>query len=100
MSQFMRLKGVPFTTSVHFATKSGTHCWLTNQSVPIASPSLYNHSDSPYILTLPPKVTVYLPGLFLQDKYGDASAKVENDIICLMQPITQTQPVLKSAKAK
>jgi hypothetical protein len=96
----MRLKGVPFTASVHFATKPGAHCWLTNKAVPIASPSLYNHSDSPYILTLPPKVTIYLPGLFLQDKYGDATATVTDDTICLMQPITQTQPVLKSAKSK
>ena len=52
------------------------------------------------MLTLPPKVTIYLPGLFLQDKYGDATATVTDDTICLMQPITQTQPVLKSAKSK
>ena len=98
MSKFIRIESL--SVSVFFNTRPGSHSWIESQARPIASPSLYNPTDRDITVTIPAKTTAYLPGMFLQDKYGQASASVQDDVITLSQPIDATQPVLKSGKIK
>jgi hypothetical protein len=99
MSNFIRIESL--SVSVFFNTRPGSHSWIESQSRPIASPSLYNPTDRDITITIPAKTTAYLPGMFVQDKYGaNASATLEDGVISLMQPIDDTLPVLKSGKIR
>jgi len=98
MSKFVRIDNL--SVSVFFNTRPGSHSWIESQSRPIASPSLYNPSDQDITFTIPAKTTAYLPGMFLQDKYGHASANLQDNVLSVSQPIDSTQPFLKSGKIK
>ena len=99
MSKYIRVD-LPISVSTFFATKPGPHSFVESQSRPVANTSLYNGTDEDIIIVVPAKTTAYLPGEFLQDKYGQASYKLTAKTITVSQPLGINQPVFKSAKPR
>ena len=119
MSKYVQLytqgQFVPFTTSILFANASSKRPYFHpresdgllvpfDKPRPVASISLYNHTQQPVTVTLQPQVATYLPGLFLQDRYNDASAFVNDSAsgprFAITQPMDATKPALKSLWTK
>ena len=99
MTQFIRVEA-PISISSFFNTKPGSHSFVESNSRPVISTSIYNPTDAAITITIPAKTVAYLPGQFLQDRYGQASAKVTTKAISVSQPLGLSQPFAKSGKVK
>ena len=99
MTKFVRIEA-PISVSTFFNTKPGSHSFVESNKRPVISTSIYNGTDEDIIIVVPAKTVAYLPGEFLQDRYGQASAKVTKTTISITQPLGLSQPFAKSGKVK
>lgn len=102
MSNALRLSNIQVSLFLNDATvgPQASHSWLLNNARPPLGGNLYNPTDQPITIVIPPKSRAYLPGLFANTKYANVKATINKakTLATFACPIGGTTPVFNSGK--
>lgn len=80
--------------------RPGNHSFLQNNDRPMLGVNLYNNTDQPITITIPPKTAAYCLGMFANEKYAGTQYKVSKDHVTVKLPLNAGAPVFNSATPK